>query len=219
VSSWLRTILSRLTVLKWIALAGLIAGLVLLFIVLFSYPPDWYQDKIRRLAGWLKGNAYVFPLISPALLVLTFTIDRIIAGRIRQRDARRTWYIKAFIDPNLKEIRQFFAGINADYRSAIKTLKHSRKYNSLDDQEYILLKARQTEVISASIRKLDIELVSVILVTNPAVALRIQTILQEVSTYCTDGIDILDEDYDGVYQKLGHWQGQIMGVLAEPLAM
>lgn len=203
----------------WILLIGGLTVLLVLFLYLLSsYPLSWYQKNIGRAGQWLKSIAYIFPLIGSSLLLITFTIDRLIASRIRRRDARRNWYTKAFIDPNLKEIRTFFSHVYEDYKSSVKVLKQSQKYNSTNDQEYILLKAKQTEVISIKVRKLNFELVSVILSTNPKIALEIQVILLEVSNFCTEGIDILDEDYDKFHQRLGEWQGQMMHVLADPLS-
>lgn len=208
--------------LRYVLIVGLIIMLALFFGLLLSYPLSWHKNNVSRVGRLLKDNPYIIPLITSAisssLVILTFTIDRIIAGGIRKRDARRSWYSKAFIDPNLKEIRTFFSELNTDYKAAIKTLKRSQKYLSEDNEDYTLLKAQQTELLSAKVRQLDLELVSVILVTHPDMALKLQTILEELRNYYTEGIDLLDEDYTTIQNRFGQWQGKMMGILAEPLS-
>lgn len=49
-----------------------------------------------------------FSLLGPALIIITFSIDRIIAYRIKKKEVYRNFYMKAIIEPSLEKIESFF---------------------------------------------------------------------------------------------------------------
>ncbi|MCW3110605.1 MAG: hypothetical protein JWQ09_5111 [Segetibacter sp.] len=55
----------------------------------------------------LEFKDYV-ALIAPALLILTFTIDRVIASSYRKKEFLRTWFYKTLLEPNFEKIEEFY---------------------------------------------------------------------------------------------------------------
>jgi len=49
-----------------------------------------------------------FPLLGPFLILITFTIDRIYAYKIRKKEAYRSFYMKTIVEPSLEKIEDFF---------------------------------------------------------------------------------------------------------------
>lgn len=49
-----------------------------------------------------------FPLYGPLIVILTFSIDRFFASKIRKKEVLRNWFSKCIIEPNIQNIDEFY---------------------------------------------------------------------------------------------------------------
>lgn len=69
----------------------------------------------------------LLPLISPLIVILLFGIERYLSYKIRKKEREINWYYKAYIDPNLITINDFFNNIKSSYNSSYDNLKTKQK--------------------------------------------------------------------------------------------
>lgn len=65
----------------------------------------------------------IAPFIGPFLIILTFTLDRILSARTRRKEIFRSWYYKAILEPNLEKIEVFFKETYKKFENAVGLLK------------------------------------------------------------------------------------------------
>ena len=71
------------------------------------------------------------PLLSVAVTLLLFIVDRLIGIGIRRREVERNWYLKVLIEPNIKRIDEFFESVGVIYETASIELKELDPVNEL----------------------------------------------------------------------------------------
>lgn len=62
-------------------------------------------------------------IISVSIVILTFTIDRLVASRTRKIEFLRTWYYKSLFEPNLEKIEIFYTETLVIFSKGYKKLK------------------------------------------------------------------------------------------------
>src|SRR5688572_28390168 len=63
------------------------------------------------------------PLISPAVVILLFIIDRIVAARLRRKEVERNWYLKVLIEPAIEKISEFYNSTTEQHSSSFLLLQ------------------------------------------------------------------------------------------------
>lgn len=188
---------------------GLVIGLAL-FVM---YIPG-KSAFLLPVAIWLTAHKDLFPLIAPALLLFTFTIDRYIAYKLLKKETYRSWYLKTLIDPHLEEIETFFSEVPALYKSSHDTLKRCRR-NSTDD--YLALQTKLNASFQQKKQKLDYEFVTIVAYNNKTIAKNITDVFNRTEDIFTTNLDQLTDDFEKVNRDFALCKAQLYAILAQPL--
>jgi len=135
------------------------------------------QSQPTTVKDWL-------PLISVVVTILLFTTDRLIGISIRRREARRTWYLKILIDPNIGKISEFFDKIGNAYEKASVALTGAQ-----GTQNYLTLKAKNFEIFIDLKRQLTAYLIQPLTVQYFPIAEALTNKLTELEDNYTQSLD------------------------------
>jgi molecular chaperone GrpE (heat shock protein) len=106
------------------------------------------------------------PIISPVVVILTFTINTILTFYFKKQESRRAWYFKAYFESNLKKIEDFFAVVDKTMKESL--LEHFQRFeNSQRDDQKIVYVSSVLSAIRDLKRKFEIEVLESLQYTYP----------------------------------------------------
>ena len=139
-----------------------------------------------------------YPLISSALVLILFIIDRILANNIRKREVERNWYFKVLLEPNLVKINSFFFVFENQYKNSavkLKTLVPITIHN-----EYINVQALEINYFKEINRRFELEVIKPIITRYPYMYSDISIKTENLQNQYTVQIDSLKLEEEDVYE-------------------
>lgn len=134
----------------------------------------------------------LLPLLSVVVTIFLFATDRYISFRIRRREARRIWYLKVLIDPNIEKISSFFDDVGGAYERATVALKGAQ-----GNVDYLRLKSINAEKFIDLKRQLIAYLVQPLTVQYFDIAEKLTDFLNNLedlyTTYLDEGLFSADD--------------------------
>lgn len=158
-----------------------------------------------------------FPLLSPIVVILLFSFERILSYNIRKREIARTWYYKVLIDPSLQKINDFFQLTQNYYVSSCKTLSAS---NNLPHADYNSLRSSEIGKFQQAKRAFDIDVVTPINHRYPKIGEMLQNKLMDLEDKFSTGIDkelFSQDEIDAFLDKVSEARAIWLNILYEPI--
>jgi hypothetical protein len=174
-----------------------------------------YTTLFKSIAGWLIEHKDLFPLIGPTLLLITFSIDRYFAYKIRKKETYRSWYIKTLIDPHLKEVEAFFSDLPDLYKESCKSLKKSKK--SMMEEDSLALQTKLNESFQKKKEKIEYEFIIIVAYNNSKIADKITGVINDVEDIFTTNLDNTEDNYHYVNGQFAVCKARVYSILSQPL--
>lgn len=172
-----------------------------------------------------KESSYILsflPLIAPLIVITTFTIDRIIAFKVRKKESKRSWYLKAYFDNSIKKVDEFFENsekLMEDFLNEYMVLskKSSSKRNELKKLEFL---ANVNSTFTDLKRKFEINVLAIFHKQYPEIKHKVENSLLDYEDACTilsnNNIDIENKFYEFI-EILYNIKSNLIIALSEPV--
>lgn len=131
----------------------------------------------------------LLPLISPLIVILLFGIERYLSYKIRKKEREINWYYKAYIDPNLITINDFFNNIKSSYSSSYDNLKTKQKEKNYND-----FKSFEIGKFQKDKRNFEVEIILPIISSYPKIGSNLTDIILEIEDLYTEYLDKITSD-------------------------
>ncbi len=160
-----------------------------------------------------------YPLISSAIVLLLFIIDRIIGYRIRKKEVERNWYFKVLLEPNLEKINSFFFDVENQYKSSAIKLKDL--VSVVSNSEYINTQSLEINLFKEIKRRFELEVIKPIITRYTFMNENISIKTEELQNHYTVQIDNLkleQEDINDFSKDLYNIKAEWLDLLYKPLS-
>lgn len=160
-----------------------------------------------------------YPLISSAIVLLLFIIDRIIGYRIRKKEVERNWYFKVLLEPNLEKINSFFFDVENQYKSSAIKLKDL--VSVVSHSEYINTQSLEINLFKEIKRRFELEVIKPIITRYTFMNENISIKTEELQNHYTVQIDNLkleQEDINDFSKDLYNIKAEWLDLLYKPLS-
>lgn len=162
-----------------------------------------------------KPKDYI-PLISSAIVILLFIIDRIIAARIRKKELERNFYYKVILEPNITKISLFFNEIQELYQNS--SIKLQNENNKISD--YLKLLMLEIELFKEKKRDFEFQLIIPIQKRYPTGGSFLSSDLQNLQDYYITQLDLMKFDQESIVtfnRELHSLKANFLSNLYKPL--
>ena len=72
----------------------------------------------------------IIPYLGAIAVFVSLIINNYVSSRFRKRDVQRNWYLKVLIEPNIKNIDEFYKDINLKFNESITSLDKNKNIAS-----------------------------------------------------------------------------------------
>lgn len=158
-----------------------------------------------------------FPLIGSAVIILLFTIQRVMEYRLRKKEISRNWYLKMMVEPHSKLLTEFFQNIQDQYQDSAKSLT-----DGMDQNADAFLKLKALELGKFSEKKLAFVLAVIqpIQLLYPEHAPALSAVMVDIEDVYSTNLDqnkITDREIQDVKSKIGEYKAKLLSALYSPL--
>lgn len=165
----------------------------------------------------VKQDLFVkyLPLLSPIIVILTFFLNNIYNVKTKKKESKRNWYFKAYFEPNIKRVEEFFNQADSDMKAAVEAYQKSIKWSSDRRVEFI---SKTLAKFSDAKRKFLIEVVSLIMPAYPKECSDLENSLNEFEDACSDSFTNPpnpDAHFEFL-KKITLIKGKIITILSKP---
>jgi len=131
------------------------------------------------------GNSFstYFPLVGPVVIILTFTIDRVIAYNQRKKEQSRNWYYKVIIEPNIEVIEKYFSDVSSCFKSSLELILKCKA------GEEISIKAVANSNIKSINSEFELKFVFLVETTQDMLLDKLMPILREIDDEFVNHLD------------------------------
>jgi hypothetical protein len=117
----------------------------------------------------------LLPILSPIIVIITFLFNNRYNAKTKRIDSKRAWYFKAYFEPQMKKVEEFFV-------DAEKTVKHALERLDLNPHLYqgndkIVFVGSVLYQLGNSKRKFEFEVLQVLQSNYPGIASELELIL------------------------------------------
>jgi hypothetical protein len=159
-----------------------------------------------------------YPLISSAIVLLLFIIDRIIGYKIRKKEVERNWYFKVLLEPNLEKINSFFLDVENQYKASALKLKDL--VSVVSHGEYINIQSLEINLFKEIKRRFELEVIKPIITRYSFMNENISIKTEDLQNHYTVQIDNLKLDQDDINEfakDLYNIKAEWLDLLYKPL--
>lgn len=159
-----------------------------------------------------------YPLISSAVVILLFIVDRVLSYKIRKKEVERNWYFKVLLEPNLEKINTFFLDVEKQYETSAIKLKDL--VSKLSHSEYIKTQSLEINSFKEIKRRFELEVIKPIITRYPFMNENISIKTEDLQNYYTVQIDNLKLEQDDINEfskSLYNVKAEWLDLLYKPL--
>ena len=155
------------------------------------------------------------PLLSPLIVILTFFLNNLYNVVTSRKERRRNWYFKAYFEPNIKKVEEFFSLADSEMQTALATYTHGNDWPSNDTIEFI---STTLQTMADAKRKFSIEVLTVLKPAYPESFSDLETILNDFEDACSDAFTNPPsaEAYFQFITKINIIKGDLIKTLSGP---
>jgi len=125
---------------------------------------------------------YIVPLIGPAIVVFTFSMNYKKDRKNKIKEAKRAWYFKAYFEPNLEQVKLFFASNSTLMKEVADEFNQKIIDTNFNRFEFEALSLAK---FSSSKRRFLIDVVEFMKESYPQEAEKIEIILNDFEDACS----------------------------------
>jgi hypothetical protein len=159
-----------------------------------------------------------FPLISSAVVIGIFIIDRRLGYNIRKKELNRNWYFKVLLEPKLEEIDNFFKETEIHIKKTVYDLNNIDFDKNKD--EYIKCQLNNIDDFKEIKRKFELEVLKPIISRYKTINNEINNVIENVVNEFTEEVDTLlikKFVFSDFSKKLYENKATLLDVLYKPL--
>ncbi|WP_432712710.1 hypothetical protein [Pedobacter sp.] len=144
----------------------------------------------------------ILPLLGPALVVFTFSMNYSKDRKNKRKEAKRAWYFKAYFEPNIKKVEVFFDESSVFMEKSIENFNSQYIHYSLDARVAVV--AEVLGALASKKRRFLIEVVDMLKLAYKKEAGKIELILNDFEDSGTNVFDNIEQtiDPDSFYKYL-----------------
>lgn len=120
----------------------------------------------------------LIPLISPAVVITLFIIDRVIAGRYRRKEVERSWYLKVLIEPIIPKISEFYKKVNERHEASYNLLMGAQDNST--HSTFVNMVAKEIGIFQSLKREFESEVIFPIQMRYPAIGRSLTDVLLDL---------------------------------------
>lgn len=155
------------------------------------------------------------PLLSPLIVIATFFLNNWYNVVTKKKESKRNWYFKAYFEPSLKKVDDFFSSTDTIIKEALDTYKDCINWSENNRLEFIGSKLLN---LSDSKRKFSIEVLS--LLKSPYISefMALEIILNDFEDAASDAFTFPPnpEAYFKYITKINEIKGKMIDTLSGP---
>jgi hypothetical protein len=119
------------------------------------------------------------PVITSATVILLFVVGRLLDGKYRAREARRNWYLKVIIEPNIDKVNSFYQEVMLYVLASMDNLH----------QQILELKSKEIGKFQTLKRTFEHEVIYLVKSNFPETSERLTELLRDFEDDITGLID------------------------------
>ncbi len=155
------------------------------------------------------------PLLSPIIVIATFFFNNWYNVVTKRKESKRNWYFKAYFEPSLKKVEEFFTAADNEVKSALELYQVSSTWKEDARIEFIgecLLKLADLK------RRFSIEVLSVLQSPYPKEFAKLEIILNNFEDAGSDAFTSppIEDAYFIYLSKINKIKGEIINTLSGP---
>ena len=155
------------------------------------------------------------PALSPLIVIFTFVFNNRYTVKTKKKESKRNWYFKAYFEPNLKRVEEFFNFAESEMKTAVETYSKSTKWSTNRKVEFV---SKTLAILFDAKRKFSIEVLSLIMPAYPNEFSDLENSLNDFEDACSDAFTTPpnSEAYFDFLFKITKIKGEIINVLSKP---